>query len=71
MLLALTCGTSISEELTREYDETNCTRVTVNKNGLLCYVKIKDDEIEKLSAFIAENEELGFVVITERGVWID
>ena len=31
-----------------EIDGTNCTRVTVNKHGLLCYVTIKDDEIDKL-----------------------
>jgi len=64
-------GTSIFEGLMSEFDGTNCTRVTVNKNGLLCYVTIKDDEIEKLPVFIAENEELGFIVTTERGVWMD
>jgi hypothetical protein len=54
-----------------EFDETNCTRVTVNKHGLMCYVTIKDDEIEKLPVYIAENEEQGFNVTTERGVWTE
>ena len=33
-----------------EFDETNCTWVTVDQHGLMCYVTIKDDEIEKLRA---------------------
>ena len=54
-----------------EIDGTNCTRVSVNKHGLLCYVTIKDDEIDKLPIYIAENEDEGFIVTTERGVWTE
>ena len=31
----------------------------------------KDDEIDKLPIYIAENEEEGFIVTTERGVWTE
>ena len=63
--------TNFFEDLMSEIDGTNCTRVTVNKHGLLCYVTIKDDEIDKLPIYIAENEDEGFIVTTERGVWTE
>ena len=43
-----------------EIDGTNCTRVTVNKHGLLCYVTIKDDEIDKLPIYICRERRRGF-----------
>ncbi len=54
-----------------ELDGTNCTRLTVNKNGIICFVTIKDDDIEKLPGYVAENEAQGFTVTTERGVWTE
>ena len=50
---------------------TNCTRVCSAIHGLREHVTFRDHEAERLGAYIAVKKSEGFVVTTERGVWME